>query len=191
MDSTTQKLINEALTSAAQGALSAKRDAIHELNKGLSQATDRNIDLNGRIGDAQVQNIQLINQMNEVQRALNAEREKTKKLSQQVASYEFLLKKPLAEIAEFNKDFKETYENQIELLADWMVSQKAFKELAIQFGKKLGLSTEEVLNIGSNKEIDVLEDKHDKSHNTNVFDSSIIRPRVDKLKSKWMAAHKV
>ena len=98
--------------------------------------------------------------------------------------YSRLLAKPMAEIAAENHKFKETYEKQMELLADWMVSQKAFKELAIQFGIEKGLTPDEVIEMGKNKEIDVLENKHDVSHNTNVGDSVYIGPRVEKLKSK-------
>lgn len=47
----------------------------------------------------------------------------------------------------------------MELLADWMVSQKAFKELAIQFGIEKGLTPTEVHQMGLNKELDVLENK--------------------------------
>ena len=98
--------------------------------------------------------------------------------------YSRLLAKPMAEIAAENHKFKETYEKQMELLADWMVSQKAFKELAIQFGIEKGLTPDEVIEMGKNKKIDVLENKHDVSHNTNVGDSVYIGPRVEKLKSK-------
>ena len=62
--------------------------------------------------------------------------------------YSRLLAKPMAEIAAENHKFKETYEKQMELLADWMVSQKAFKELAIQFGIEKGLTPNEVIQMG-------------------------------------------
>ena len=98
--------------------------------------------------------------------------------------YNRLLAKPMAEIAAENRKFKETYEAQMELLANWMVSQKAFKELAIQFGIEKGLTLDEVIEMGKNKKIDVLENNHHVSHNTNVGDSVYIGPRVEKLKSK-------
>ena len=98
--------------------------------------------------------------------------------------YQKLLTKPMAEIAQANRSFKETYEAQMDLLAEWMVSQKAFKELAIQFGIEKGLTSDEVIKMGLDKEIDVLENRHDVSHNTNVGDSVYIGPRVEKLKNK-------
>ena len=38
--------------------------------------------------------------------------------------------------------------------------------------------------MGLDKKIDVLENRHDVSHNTNVGDSVYIGPRVEKLKNK-------
>ena len=106
------------------------------------------------------------------------------KYKEEAEYYQKLLAKPMAEIAQANRSFKETYEKQMELLADWMVSQKAFKELAIQFGIEKGLTPNEVIQMGLNKNIDVLENRHDINHNTNVGDSVYIGPRVDKLKNK-------
>ena len=106
------------------------------------------------------------------------------KYKEEAEYYQKLLTKPMAEIAQANRSFKETYEAQMELLADWMVSQKAFKELAIQFGIEKGLTSDEVIKMGRDKEIDVLENRHDVSHNTNVGDSVYIGPRVEKLKNK-------
>ena len=98
--------------------------------------------------------------------------------------YSRLLAKPMAEIAAENHKFKETYEKQMELLADWMVSQKAFKELAIQFGIEKGLTPNEVIQMGLNKNIDVLESNNETSHNTNANNSSIAKHHIDKLKNK-------
>ena len=95
--------------------------------------------------------------------------------------YSRLLAKPMAEIAAENHKFKETYEKQMELLADWMVSQKAFKELAIQFGIEKGLTSDEVVEMGKNKKMDVLENKHEEQHNTNVSDSLFLVDRKDVL----------
>ena len=106
------------------------------------------------------------------------------KYKEEAEYYQKLLTKPMAEIAQANRNFKETYEAQMELLADWIVSQTAFKELAIQFGIEKGLTTNEVIEMGKNKKIDVLENRHDISHNTNVGDSVYIGPRVEKLKNK-------
>jgi chromosome segregation ATPase len=105
--------------------------------------------------------------------------------NKKIQQYEVLLSKPMQFIAEHNPNFKKNFEEQQTVLADWMVSQKAFKELAIQLGKQLGLSVEEVIQMGLSKEIDVLEDKNDPSHKTNVGNSTIIGPRKELLKEKY------
>lgn len=112
------------------------------------------------------------------------------RLEDKVDKYKKLLCKPMAEIAAQDGNFKETYEKQMELLANWMVSQKAFKELAIQFGAEKGLSPAEVVKMGLEKKIDVLEDKNNPEHKTNVGNSSIILPRVERLKEKYYLEQK-
>ncbi|RYH68102.1 MAG: hypothetical protein EON54_02880 [Alcaligenaceae bacterium] len=102
----------------------------------------------------------------------------------QTQYYKSLLAKPMVEIAEENHDFKAAYEAQMELLADWMVSQKAFKELAIQFGIEKGLTSDEVKKMGQNKKLDVLNDLHDPSHKTNAVDLVSMQEEVERLKIK-------
>ncbi len=100
--------------------------------------------------------------------------------------YQNLLSRPFQEIAAQNGNFKETYEAQMELMADWMVSQKAFKELAIEFGFNAhGYTPEQVIEMGYDKDIDVLEDKNDPSHGTNAGNGSTIGPRKEKLIEKY------
>lgn len=64
---------------------------------------------------------------------------------QELGDIENLLARPMKEIAEKNFFFKHTYMKQQELLSNWMVSQKAFHEIALRYGKALGKSVEEVL----------------------------------------------
>ena len=108
----------------------------------------------------------------------------TIKYKEEAEYYKKLLAKPMVEIAEENHDFKKAYETQMELLADWMVSQKAFKELAIQFGIEKGLTPTEVHQMGLNKKLDVLENKNDPSHKTNSSDLTTMQEEVDRLKLK-------
>ena len=109
---------------------------------------------------------------------------KLQEYKEEVEYYEQLLCKPMLEIARQNGQFKKTYEEQMTIMADWMVSQKAFKELAIEFGWDKGLKTDDVVEMGLDKEINVLEDKHDKTHRTNT-DTQIIGPRKEKLIEKY------
>lgn len=109
---------------------------------------------------------------------------KQKEAEAEAEKFRNLLAKPMAEIASKHMQFAETYRLQQEMLANWMVSQKAFKELAIQYGIQLGKAPEKVIQEGFDKAIDVLDDKHNPAHNTNVGDSVIIRPHVENLKNK-------
>jgi regulator of replication initiation timing len=147
-----------------------------EQQKAITGLQDENIRLKGENKKLKEENATLKNRM------YNSEDD--------AEEYEELLCKPMLEIAQKNGNFKKTYEAQMQIMADWMVSQKAFKELAIQFGFKQGLSAEKVVQIGSDKEIDVLENKHNPEHNTNVGDSVIIGPRVEVLKQNYYANRK-
>jgi len=119
---------------------------------------------------------------------LDESERKLRESQEEVEYYEQLLCKPMLEMARQNGQFKKTYEEQMTIMADWMVSQKAFKELAIEFGWEKGQSAEETIQQGFAKKIDVLEDKHNPEHLTNVGDSTIIGPRklklIEKEKSK-------
>jgi hypothetical protein len=68
----------------------------------------------------------------------------------------------MEEIAAANGDFKATFEKQQEIIADWIVSQKAFRELALDFGEQLGLSKDEIREKYTKAQADVLnnETKH-------------------------------
>lgn len=110
-----------------------------------------------------------------------------KELEDEADQLRLLLRQPMQEIANKDRFFQATYEKQMEVMADWMVSQKAFKELAIQFGCKQGFTAEEIIQQGQKIKISVLENKHDPKHNTNAGDSTIIGPRIEKLKGKFFA----
>ena len=106
------------------------------------------------------------------------------KYKEEAEYYQKLLTKPMAEIAQANRNFKQAYEDQMELLAGWMVSQKAFKELAIQFGIEKGLTPDEIRDMGIKKESDVLLNNHNPSHKTNSSDLTTMQEEVDRLKLK-------
>ena len=115
----------------------------------------------------------------------NYARRKIKNLEEEVNFYKSLLAKPMVEIASKNENFKETYKIQQELLANWMVSQKAFKELAIDFGIQLGKTKEEIIFDAVENKNAVLNNKT--KYDNNVEGSEIITPEIIeslKLKNK-------
>ena len=62
----------------------------------------------------------------------------------ELREYEELLARPLHEIAARHGTFRERYDEQQTLLAEWMVSQNTFRSLTKEYGKRLGLSDGEM-----------------------------------------------
>ena len=91
-------------------------------------------------------------------------------LHAQIRNYKALLSKPMEEIAAANGDFKATFEKQQEIIADWIVSQKAFRELAYEFGEKLGLSQDEIKSHArdARKKVITNQTNHDNNANENT-----------------------
>lgn len=69
-------------------------------------------------------------------------------------------------------------------LAQWMVSQKAFKETAIQIGLATGLRIEDIMCKSKSLQLDVLENKNNPFHGTNAKDSKFLESNIDFLKTK-------
>ena len=118
-----------------------------------------------------------------LKRELAEEKEKSKKAEQEAEYYKNLLAQPMHLIAANNKDFKKTYELQQELLADWMVSQRAFRELAIEFGLPTGKTREEIINEG----ITTTEEKvlnNQTKHKNNAETSELMSKYSERLKEK-------
>jgi hypothetical protein len=75
---------------------------------------------------------------------------------------------------------KHLYEVQ-KNLAKWMLSQKSFKELAIQFGTEKGLSVDEIIEKSLSIKLDVLESKNSPKHGTNAKDSQFLIQNSEEL----------
>ncbi|MHA6897997.1 hypothetical protein [Ralstonia pseudosolanacearum] len=82
-----------------------------------------------------------------------------KAAQQEVQAFKQLLARPLQEIAEANGDFKKTYELQQELLAEWILAQRAYKETATALGMQVGKTAEEVQQMASQNANAVLENR--------------------------------
>lgn len=84
-------------------------------------------------------------------------------LREKVAYYEALLAQPLHVIASslLNKisSFSENYEKEELVLADWIASQKAFKEVAMKYGELAGKSADEIHREGTAAKVTVLTNK--------------------------------
>lgn len=91
--------------------------------------------------------------------------EKNKKLEAENLFYKNLLTKPMNEIAALNGDFKETYQEQQTSLGEWIVSQRAFKEIAVKLGLQLDKNKEQVIKEGNEAEIKVLNNETEYGNN--------------------------
>ena len=87
------------------------------------------------------------------------------KLKAENQFYKDLLTKPMLEIAKINGDFEKTYDEQQVILGEWVVSQRAFKELAIKYGIETGKTKEEVIKEGKETEVKVLNNETDYNNN--------------------------
>ena len=149
---------------------SAQADVDAARIKGSIIANEGLVIARQQIQQNQIQNIELQNKIEE--------------LEEEVDEYRKLLCKPMLEIANQNRNFKATYEAQMQIMAEWMVSQKAFKELAIQFGFEKNLSPEKIMEMGDEKKLDVLDNKHEKNHGTNENGIPLIGEFKEKIKTK-------
>lgn len=111
----------------------------------------------------------------------NEDYKKTYEAEQAEANfYKNLLSKPMAEIAEHDQNFKEMFDKQQELLATWMVNQRAMKEVAMALGKELGKTEDEVIELAKKATEDVLNGET--KHGNNAEDMKFVKPYIEKIK---------
>lgn len=71
------------------------------------------------------------------------EKNRANSLAKSVSFYKNLLSKPMSEIAKYNDGFEKTFKIQQQNLSDWMLSQKAYKDLTYDLAFSLGLGEHE------------------------------------------------
>lgn len=86
-------------------------------------------------------------------------REENEDLRAENERYKALLSKPMHEIAERHGGFKQAYHAQQKLLSNWIVSQKAFKEVAMKYGMGAGKTPEEIQAEGMAAKETILTDQ--------------------------------
>ena len=70
-----------------------------------------------------------------------------------------LLSRPMKEIAEASGDFKKTYDLQQQMLAEWILAQRAYKETATELGIQIGKSPDDVKTMAAENANAVLENR--------------------------------
>lgn len=98
--------------------------------------------------------------------------------------YKKLLAKPMHIIAEESGAFREAYEKQQEMLASWVVSQRAFKELAMKYGKLAGKTPEEINAEGMAGKEAILEDKSEFGNTVSESEKYWVKHKQAKEESK-------
>lgn len=113
--------------------------------------------------------------ISEQQASLRQKEEELKKLRNSLCDaeddleeYEQLLCKPMPEIAKASSGFAKTYEENQYELADWILSEKSYQELAYRYGALLGKNPSEVRADSSGTREDVLAGRNDPRHQTNA-----------------------
>jgi hypothetical protein len=86
-------------------------------------------------------------------------------LREELETYKNLLSKPMLEIAEENGQFKKTYQIQQSKFAEWIISQRAYKELAMQYGKELGKNVDEIVTESEKTKEIVIQNKSEFNNN--------------------------
>lgn len=104
-------------------------------------------------------------------------------MKEKVEFYEKLLAEPLAVIAGQVPAFKENYDKEQLVLADWMLSQKAFKETAMDYGVKAGKTPEQIHNEGIKNKEKILDDESNYGNSVSALSDNLKNKLKDKLKN--------
>lgn len=167
---------NDLVRSAQSRSYDAERrasDAEHRarMNEGSAQYVkvllEKNAKLEYELTQAKTARFKLIDE----NAALTAELNKYK---QQANEFRSLLSRPMREIADMSGDFKKAYELQQQMLAEWIMGQKAYKETAMQLGMALDMTPEQVQSMAAPNYTAVLENRtehgNDASSNPHLAD---------------------
>lgn len=154
----------------------------HEANMGKIDAERKAQEAASEIKDYAEENDYLVELGEKLLIKLNNTEAQLAKAQAEAEFYKNLLSKPMAEIAEHNNNFKTAYETQRELMASWIVSQKAFKEVAIDLGIESGKTKEEVIEMAKEAKGDVLNNETE--HGNNADTEKFLDPYIQILKNK-------
>ena len=77
--------------------------------------------------------------LHRMKQRLEAAEEISDDLARDLMFYRSLLSRPFSEIAKYNVEFAKAFEMQQQTISDWILSQKAYRELALDLGDQLGI----------------------------------------------------
>jgi hypothetical protein len=122
--------------------LREKNNSIFQQGQNLKDSQNANASLKNEVNDLARQNADMANQVTQSEisvMAANIQRNITQEENEKLKS---VLNRPLMEIISENERLRAAMEKQQALLEEWMLSQKAFKVLAVKYGEKTNVSTE-------------------------------------------------
>lgn len=82
--------------------------------------------------------------LHRMKQRLEAAEEISDDLARDLMFYRSLLSRPFSEIAKYNVDFAKAFEVQQQIMSDWILSQKAYKDLALDLGFQMGIPLTDV-----------------------------------------------
>jgi hypothetical protein len=146
-----------------QGYVDRARDQLEQnTQRHLESAWDQNKDLKEKIKQTE--------DINNILKLRVEKAEAAAQVAQKEAdAFKTLLSRPMQEIAAVNGDFKQAYEVQQQMLAEWILAQRAYKETATALGLQVGKTAEEVQQLAGQNANAVLENRteHGNDANTN------------------------
>lgn len=92
-----------------------------------------------------------------------------------------VFKKSFDDIADFSSDFRTNYENFLMQMGYWMISQKAYKELALRYAEIIGIPTDSVKTEAKNLEINVISKSNPIINETNLSKNTPVAKVAHKL----------
>lgn len=98
------------------------------------------------------------------------ERQRADNMASTVGFYRNLLSKPMEEIAAYSLDFAKRYRIQQQTLSNWVLSQKAFKDLAYDLGITLGFTEQKVDAIYLERVDEIANDKNPNDSMPEILD---------------------
>lgn len=116
---------------------------------------------------------------------LSKVRDELRQAKDQLENYEYLLRKPISEIARLNADFRKSYEDAMLNFVGWMASEKGFIELAVQLGADKGLSRTEIMKLGRERKMDVLHNRNPQGNFTNASEVGFMASRTSAYLERW------
>lgn len=152
---------NDLVRSAQSRSYDAERrasDAEHRarMNEGSAQYVkvllEKNAKLEYELTQAKTARFKLIDENAALMIELN-------KYKQQADEFRSLLSRPMKEIADMSGDFKKAYELQQQMIAEWILAQRAYKETATSLGLLVGKTPEDIKELASQNANAILEDR--------------------------------